>query len=215
MTLTHAIVPHYFTRRMILACSLTSFGSSISLIVMPVLLTRLIDEYEFRGASLIIGAITLNCCAASLVFHPIEWHSNIRPTNTVAQKNAEDDAILLRILNCIKRMLKTAQDNLWLFKCMQASLINIILSINTMAFSNFMYLVPFAMEAAGNTAEETGLAISGAGVCLLVTRIVYPILFIRFKMRHQIGVMSSAAISGTSIVGKALSVRLSVCVCYR
>ena len=84
-----------------------------------------------------------------------------------------------------------------------------------MAFSNFMYLVPFAMEAAGNTAEETGLAISGAGVCLLVTRIVYPILFIRFKMRHQIGVMSSAAISGTSIVGKALSVRLSVCVCYR
>lgn len=206
MTVTHAIVPHYFTRRMTLACSLTSCGSSISLIVMPILLTVFIDEYGFRGATLITGALSLNCCAASMVFHPIEWHSNVRPTKAVTQKNTEGDNTISRVFHSIGRMLKTAQGNLWLFRSVRAILINTILSINTMAFSNFLYLVPFAMEAAGNSADEAGLSISVTGFSLLVTRIVYPILFIRFNMRHETGVMGSSVIIGTSIAGEGFSV---------
>lgn len=210
MTVTHAIVPHYFTRRMTLACSLTSCGSSISLIVMPLLLTLLIDEYSFRGAALITGALSLNCCAASMVFHPIEWHSNVQPTKAATQKDIEGDGTISRVFKSIGRMLQTARGNLWLFRSVRAILINAILSVNTMAFNNFLYLVPFAMEDAGNSAEEAGLSISVAGTSLFVTRIVYPIVFIRCKMRHQVGVMSSSVIIGTSIVGEGLSVCSSV-----
>ncbi|KAK8377231.1 hypothetical protein O3P69_013699 [Scylla paramamosain] len=199
MTVTHAIVPHYFTQRMTLACSLTSCGSSISLIVMPPLLTMLIEQYSFRGATLITGALMANTCVAAMVFHPIEWHSNIRPSKTVAQK-VEGGGACSRVFNSIGRMLKTARGNLWLFRSMRAILINIILSIAMMAFSNFLYLVPFAMEAEGYSPEESSLSISVSGFSLLVTRFIYPILLIRFGVKHQIGVMSSLAICGTAVI---------------
>ncbi|KAK8377230.1 hypothetical protein O3P69_013699 [Scylla paramamosain] len=210
MTVTHAIVPHYFTQRMTLACSLTSCGSSISLIVMPPLLTMLIEQYSFRGATLITGALMANTCVAAMVFHPIEWHSNIRPSKTVAQK-VEGGGACSRVFNSIGRMLKTARGNLWLFRSMRAILINIILSIAMMAFSNFLYLVPFAMEAEGYSPEESSLSISVSGFSLLVTRFIYPILLIRFGVKHQIGVMSSLAICGTAVIGEGLSVHLFTC----
>ncbi|XP_045102345.1 monocarboxylate transporter 12-like [Portunus trituberculatus] len=141
-----------------------------------------------------------NTCVAAMVFHPVEWHSNIRPSKTVAQKVEEGGGTCSRVFNSFGRMLKTARGNLWLFKSMRAILINIILSIGMMAFSNFLYLVPFAMEAQGYSTEESSLTMSVVGFSLLVTRFTYPILFIRFGVKHQIGVMSSLAVCGTAVI---------------
>lgn len=42
----------------------------------PLLLRAFQDEYGFKGASLLYGAVVLNCCVASLAFHPVERHSH-------------------------------------------------------------------------------------------------------------------------------------------
>ncbi|XP_050724653.1 monocarboxylate transporter 12-B-like isoform X2 [Eriocheir sinensis] len=201
MTVSHAIVPQYFSRRMTLACSLTSCGGSLSLLVMPILLSFLLNEYGFSGATLIMGAITLNICAASMVFYPVEWQSKATcPAKSVAQQSVEDGSTCSRICSSFKRVMKTAQGNLWLFRSVRAVIINSILTINTMAFSNFLYLVPFAMVDEGHSTEEAGVVVSVAGFALLATRFIYPPIFIYFKMRHQVGVNSSSVIIATSII---------------
>lgn len=98
--------------------------------------------------------------------------------------------------------MKTAQDNLWLFRSVQAVIINSILTMNTMAFSNFLYLVPFAMVDVGQSTKEAGVVVSVAGFTLLATQFIYPHILIYFKMRHQVGVTSSSVIIATSIVGE-------------
>ncbi|KAK3889046.1 hypothetical protein Pcinc_006922 [Petrolisthes cinctipes] len=52
-------------------------GVSISQMVMPLAITFLQEEFGFRGATIITGALVFNCCAAALVLHPVDWHTNV------------------------------------------------------------------------------------------------------------------------------------------
>ncbi|KAK4299142.1 hypothetical protein Pmani_028560 [Petrolisthes manimaculis] len=74
INISYAIIPNYFSRWRNVANSMTTSGMSVSQIVTPYIITFLQEEYGYKGATLIIGAIILNGCAASLVLHPVEWH---------------------------------------------------------------------------------------------------------------------------------------------
>lgn len=69
------IVNSYFWKRRGLANGLCISGSAIGSIILPPLITLLITEYNFRGASLIMGALTLNIWVAALIYEDVEKHS--------------------------------------------------------------------------------------------------------------------------------------------
>lgn len=69
------IVNSYFWKLRGLANGLCISGSAIGSIIMPPLITHLIAGYSLRGASLIIGAITLNIWVAALIYEDVDKHS--------------------------------------------------------------------------------------------------------------------------------------------
>lgn len=68
------IVPIYFERRRGLANAIMMAGVCVSQVVGAPLLRLLLDAYSFRGATLVLGAILLNCCVGVAFYHPVEWH---------------------------------------------------------------------------------------------------------------------------------------------
>lgn len=110
------IVNSYFWKRRGLANGLCISGSAIGSILLPPLITQLIEEYSFRGASLIMGALTLNIWVAALIYEDVDGHSkqvvldlppcdlDIRVVETVhsvrpAEEGPCDDTV--RNLNCM------------------------------------------------------------------------------------------------------------------
>ncbi|CRK86960.1 CLUMA_CG000776, isoform A [Clunio marinus] len=68
------IVTSYFTSKRGLANGLCISGSALGSILLPPLLRVLLDHYGYRGACLIMGAITLNCFIAAIYYDPVEMH---------------------------------------------------------------------------------------------------------------------------------------------
>ncbi|MPD05437.1 Monocarboxylate transporter 6 [Portunus trituberculatus] len=72
--MTFIIVPSYFNRRRGMANAVMMAGVCIGQMVGPPFLRFLQDEYGFRGATLILSGIILNCCVGAAFYHPVEWH---------------------------------------------------------------------------------------------------------------------------------------------
>ncbi|XP_035739272.1 monocarboxylate transporter 1-like [Vespa mandarinia] len=68
------IVTSYFVRLRGLANGLCISGSALGSIFLPPLLGLLLQEYGYRGAVLIMGAMTLNVWACALLYDPVEKH---------------------------------------------------------------------------------------------------------------------------------------------
>ncbi|KAK8401735.1 hypothetical protein O3P69_001097 [Scylla paramamosain] len=66
-------------------------GSSVNMVVIPYLLTYLHAEYGFKGAILITGGACLNQIPASMVFHPVEWHSRNPPHCRIQEPDDKPD----------------------------------------------------------------------------------------------------------------------------
>ncbi|XP_011067216.1 PREDICTED: monocarboxylate transporter 4-like [Acromyrmex echinatior] len=73
------IVTQYFEKLRGMANGLCISGSAIGTIVLPPLLQHLLDRFGYRGAVLIMGAITLNTLVCGLLYHPVEQHMKIVP----------------------------------------------------------------------------------------------------------------------------------------
>ena len=65
------IVAYYFEKQRAFATGIAVAGSGIGTIVIAPLSERLIEQYSWKGAVLIIGGIMLNICACGAVFRPI------------------------------------------------------------------------------------------------------------------------------------------------
>lgn len=81
------IVTSYFTHKRGLANGLCISGSALGSIFLPPILRFLLDKYDYRGACLIMGAITLNCFIAALFYDPVEKHMK----RVKIERDDEDD----------------------------------------------------------------------------------------------------------------------------
>lgn len=68
------IVTSYFVRLRGLANGVCISGSAIGSIILPPILRILLEKYGYRGAILIMGALTLNTWVAAIFYHPVERH---------------------------------------------------------------------------------------------------------------------------------------------
>lgn len=74
MCMCFIIVPMYFDRHRGMANAIMMAGICMGEVVGPPLIRYLQDEYGFKGATMILGAILLNGCVGACFFHPVEWH---------------------------------------------------------------------------------------------------------------------------------------------
>ncbi|XP_012254490.2 monocarboxylate transporter 13-like [Athalia rosae] len=68
------IVTSYFKRLRGVANGICISGSAMGSIILPPFLQYLLDNFGYRGAVLIMGAITLNTWVCALLYHPVEQH---------------------------------------------------------------------------------------------------------------------------------------------
>ncbi|XP_046398562.1 monocarboxylate transporter 9 isoform X2 [Ischnura elegans] len=68
----------YFTEKRGRAVGFSLAGTGIGQMLMPQAVRALLDEYGFRGAMLILGAVASHSIAGSAVFHPVHWHARVR-----------------------------------------------------------------------------------------------------------------------------------------
>ncbi|KAK8392067.1 hypothetical protein O3P69_017592 [Scylla paramamosain] len=99
MCMTFIIVPSYFDRRRGLANAVMMAGVCTSQIVGPPFLRFLQDEYGYRGATLILAAVILNCCVGAAFYHPVEWHLK-KPPQSASPPYTEPAARESRQADC-------------------------------------------------------------------------------------------------------------------
>lgn len=93
------IVTSYFTKMRGLANGLCISGSALGSIFLPPLLRYLLTEYDYRGACLIMGAITLNCFIAALFYDPVEMHmKRVKVEKEDTQDDEDDNVAYSRLL---------------------------------------------------------------------------------------------------------------------
>ncbi|RXG54926.1 Monocarboxylate transporter 12, partial [Armadillidium vulgare] len=68
----------YFEKRQALASAICVSGNAIGGFVFPPLIQYLLNEYELDGTLLILAALQLNICAASMLYRPICLHAIIQ-----------------------------------------------------------------------------------------------------------------------------------------
>ncbi|RXG58916.1 hypothetical protein Avbf_17053, partial [Armadillidium vulgare] len=49
-------------------------GGVTSALIAPIVANYLLENYGYKGASLIFAAITLNQCVGAMLYQPVEWH---------------------------------------------------------------------------------------------------------------------------------------------
>lgn len=201
-SLSFSIIPHYFSRRRNIANTLMSVGSSVSMLSFPLFVTFLQQHHGYKAAILITAAISLNLCVAAMVFHPVEWHSKNRVSYSgsgaekpIAKLNTDSSAVC----RSLRRVADIAKTNLQLIRSPSVVIVSLAASINLLGLTNFDYLVPFAIQAAGHDVDNAGLCFTLAGLCLLVARLVHP--FLVTWLTHKTVFISGSTILATSVLG--------------
>lgn len=73
------VVNAYFIKNRGRAVGLSLAGTNVGQMWMPHLVRLLLEHYGFRGASLILAAVSLHSFVGAMLFHPLKWHATRRP----------------------------------------------------------------------------------------------------------------------------------------
>ncbi|CAH1399994.1 unnamed protein product [Nezara viridula] len=71
---TLVVINEYFTKKKGQAIALSMTGTVVGFMLMPQIVRFLLDEYDFRSALLIIGALSLHAVVGAYLFQPVSWH---------------------------------------------------------------------------------------------------------------------------------------------
>ncbi|RXG58314.1 Monocarboxylate transporter 14, partial [Armadillidium vulgare] len=99
-----------------LALGITTTANVISVFLAPIVANYLLENYGYRGGSLIFSAIILNQCVGGSLYHPIEWHMKPEEIDPVteeilssSQKSRKDSHPDIKLINLIKDARKMSE----------------------------------------------------------------------------------------------------------
>ncbi|XP_066591120.1 monocarboxylate transporter 13 [Prorops nasuta] len=87
------IVTSYFLRLRGFANGLCISGSALGSIFLPPALRYLLGTFGYRGAVLIMGAVTLNVWACAFLYQPVEKHMKSAPVSSESDENEENQNV--------------------------------------------------------------------------------------------------------------------------
>lgn len=204
-TISYGIIPHYFSRRKTVASAIMTSGGSLSQMVMPKVFTSLQEEYGYRGATLITGALILHCCPAAMVLHPVEWHRNtrcIQNSITTQKKLPTVDKKLSSAIKVLKRLLKASISNLRLLKSLRSVVFVVTISLAHVLFYNVHALMPLIMNEQGFSWQESSLCMTVSGGCNLICKLLTAFLSCRPNTRVRPTFLLGVCIAGAGTVGE-------------
>ncbi|CAH1399999.1 unnamed protein product [Nezara viridula] len=73
-TCTLVGINSYFSKKKGQAVGLSMAGTAVGFMLMPQMVRLLLDEYDFRSALLILGALSLHGLVGACLFQPVSWH---------------------------------------------------------------------------------------------------------------------------------------------
>ncbi|XP_044734933.1 monocarboxylate transporter 12-B-like [Chrysoperla carnea] len=79
----------YFSKRRGRAVGMAMAGTGLGQMLMPHVVRILLDEYGYRGTTLIIGGLALNGVVGSSLFQPINWHMKTIDEHVLLLKDNE------------------------------------------------------------------------------------------------------------------------------
>lgn len=65
---------HYFSKKRGQAVGLSMAGTAIGMLIMPQLVSFLLETYDFRGAVLLLSGLALHAAVGATLLQPIKWH---------------------------------------------------------------------------------------------------------------------------------------------
>ena len=54
-------------------------GTALGFMAMPQAISRLLEEFDFRGTVLILAALALNAAVGASLLQPVKWHMKVVP----------------------------------------------------------------------------------------------------------------------------------------
>nr|XP_045581393.1 monocarboxylate transporter 13-like [Procambarus clarkii] len=195
--IAYVILPYYFKRLRGRANAILMGGVSSAQLIGPPLITFLQQAYGFRGATLIVAALSLNICVAGSVFHPVEWHSKAPNRCNKTSKSRTSSGVCAALFEVICSIGR----NFKILKLYRARIISLGSCFFMSGYLNFFMLVPFVMEAGGYTQETASWCMSVSAACNLASRMVVSSLtdLPRFNMRASF--MAGTLVISVTIAG--------------
>lgn len=68
------VVNSYFSTKRGRAVGMALAGTGVGQMIMPYIVRILLDEYGFKGTTLVMGALALNGVVGASLFQPVKWH---------------------------------------------------------------------------------------------------------------------------------------------
>ncbi|XP_068214848.1 monocarboxylate transporter 13-like isoform X2 [Palaemon carinicauda] len=179
----------YFKKRLGLANGIMVTGGSAGLIAMPLLASWLQEHLSFEWATVIAGCLMMLTVPATALFHPVEWHLKL-PTPQDKEAPSDTTQTLLEEerserskehrSNCAQQL--EEEEGVWrkFLSHYKPSVLRDPLVITTALCTcisittvlNVFSTVPFVLNDAGYSLQESARAMSVAAFSDLVTRAV-------------------------------------------
>ncbi|XP_017772636.1 PREDICTED: monocarboxylate transporter 12 [Nicrophorus vespilloides] len=206
MPATFLAVKTYFDKKRSQAVGLSMAGTGIGQMLMPQLVRYLLDEYGYKGATFILGALSLHGLVGSLLFQPVQWHEKkveVDETTSLlsaAPSIAKKPDSVVEVPSKSKSQLENAEIStcvrIWKKICQILDLdllldgvfINIIIGLAVVytASISFSMLFPFYLqEARGLSRSETALSMSLLSAADIVARLSIPYLASKCGMGNR------------------------------
>lgn len=189
-TICFFIVPLYFDRYRGTSNMIMHAGVGAGQILAPHFARWLQDQYGYKGATLIFGAVMLHSCVASALFQPVEWH--LKPRQLVEEAGVEEGTRLISkigsiitktkrrkkittkttFLGMFGRVASSTLTDLSILKSPRACIICFAATLCLNSTLNFSMKVPFAVQDAGHSLDFAAWCLSVKAMCDLATRLV-------------------------------------------
>lgn len=78
-------------------------GTALGFMAMPQAISRLLEEFDFRGTVLILAALALNAAVGASLLQPVKWHMKVVAIPQVPAIQEESVQIQVKIEYIILR----------------------------------------------------------------------------------------------------------------
>lgn len=206
-------------------------GAGIGHFASPHVIRFLQEEYGMQGATMILGSITLHAVLGASLFQPVEWHwkklesmgavedkealSSLLSQYTMNGKEKEvrgesiERKLLTRMLSRLvalrgraAQVLGSVVKDMKILRRPTCLIIALGSTLVINAEANFLVMVPFALQADGNSMQTAVWWVSIAGVCNLFTRMCVSSLSDVPWFNKRLCYMGGMVVMAASILGK-------------
>lgn len=227
----YLILAHYFKKRRGRANALLMAGAGLGHFFSPHAIRFLQDEYGMRGATMILGGITLHAVLGASVFQPVQWHqkkseptddaedrevhSSLLPeyTKKGAAEGVHDEgteskplrkvlSMLVVLRGRVGDVLESVVKDMKMLRRPTCLIIALGSTLVVNAEANFLVMVPFAIQTDGHPLQTAAWCVSIAGVCNLFTRMCVSSLSDLPLFNKRFFYMAGMAFMAASILGK-------------